>query len=160
MHIFTQTTCEGQEWSETSEETLVSVGHPAASSWMSWPVMAAQADRRAQHWRLIASNEQHCSPQKRTNSGLPQKLQHFNPLWCESPHWKLFGHHIPMPERERGFLWKSIAHSKVRRYPTPARWGRTATAPCKTPVPSWAPKPSRNLYKSPLSGQPYLLILM
>ena len=114
MHIFTQTTCEGREQSETAEERLVSMGCPAASSWMSWPVMAARADRRAQHWRLIVSNEQHCSPQKRTNSGLPQKLQHFNPLWCESPHWKLFGHHIPTPERERGFLRRSVAHSKVR----------------------------------------------
>lgn len=114
MHTFSQTTCEGRERSETSEETLVSVGCPAASSQMSWPVTAARADRRAQHWRLIASNEQQCSPQKRMNSGLPQKLQHFNPLWYESPHWKLFGHHIPTPERERGFSRSSVAHSRVR----------------------------------------------
>lgn len=81
MYIFSQTTCEGQEWSETSEEMLASAGCPAVSSWMSWFMTVAWTDRRAQHWRLIASNECHCSPQKRMNSGLLWKLQCFNPLW-------------------------------------------------------------------------------
>lgn len=80
---------------------------------MSWPVTAARADRRAQRWRLIASNEQHRSPQKRMNSRLPQKLQQFNSLLCGPPHWKLSGHLVAMPERKRGFLQVSVAHSRA-----------------------------------------------
>lgn len=105
---FTQTTCEGQERRETSEEMLVSVGCPAASSRMSWPMMTARADRRAQRWRLIASNEQHCSPHKTMNTGLPQKLQPINPL-CPSS-GSFFGTTSPCLKRREDFC----AHRKMR----------------------------------------------
>lgn len=110
LHILTQTTCEGWEQSETSEEMLVSVGCPAASLRTSWPMTAARADRRAQHWRLIASNEHHCSPQKRMNTRLPQKLQHFNPLWYKT-HQSFLGCTLTAWKGERISAW-SVAHSK------------------------------------------------
>lgn len=111
LHVFTQTTCEGWEQSETSEGMLVSVGCPAASLRMSWPMTAARADRRAQHWRLIASNENHCSPQRRMNAGLPLKPQHFNPLWCETPHQSFLDTILTAWKAERVSAW-SAAHCK------------------------------------------------
>lgn len=107
LHIFTPTTCEGWEQSETSEEMLVSVGCPAASFRMSWPLTAARADRRAQHWRLIASNEHHCSPQRRMS------LRNYSTLTLcgVRPYIRAYWAPHLKPERERGFL-HDLLHSK------------------------------------------------
>lgn len=97
-HILTQTTCREQEQNEL-EEAPGSTGQPAASSRLSWRVTAARADSRERPWRLIASNEQNHSPQKRINWRLPEKWQSFNPLWVGPFTGSFLG--IPSPCLER-----------------------------------------------------------
>lgn len=72
---------------------------------------------------------------------------HIRTFWA--PHWQ--------PENREGFCMLCCPLQVKRRDP---RSACSATALCKTLVLPKASKPSTNLFKSPLSGQTYFLILL